>query len=814
MANLSMNVFGPNENVDERGILFYVDAIEAFHRCGGENASRALGIAPAKGFERFAYPVQKGSSWEVSYNFDPALIAQPCNTAGGAERSPALATFCKRMGLLAVSIVDGKESFGLTPLAQAIKRRVITVQEYCFIILGRQALYKDDVYTGKLLSYLGEYLSGNGWAFDLTGFKSHLQTVIGANFVQGAGGKDKERWDLLTNALRFAGLLQYKSSGLNSGTLIVPDDARPIFADIVKNKAMISKTPDDADGIDDYMGSLHTGVIEIIKRNGAGIYSTKYPGLAGLITSVNLPPQETVGLVGVVTGIGADLTASGLRYENTLLSRYVSALVAKPFVVLTGLSGSGKTKLAQAFNNWLTAKISSVGYDFAVGTEFKSGAYKIVAAGSISYKIYIASTQRHRTIPRTIVNQWIDFYKVHHEVWNVDSQNVKDIIKVLPGPDDNYTRGNDGILANIAKEPFVAELDYLASSAIPMSLIVPVGADWTNSEKLLGYPNALDKSEYVMPDTGVLKLMMDAEKNPTLPFFLILDEMSLSHVERYFADFLSAMESGDEIKLYDGDQRYGDKEKTIAVPRRIRVPKNLFVIGTMNVDETTYMFSPKVLDRAQVIEFRVKENEMADFVGHVDANGQWVDGKATKVDLSKLADANGVGKGAKYAESFLKLCLGDENATPKIPSRNEKNPSDQVSTNPLDPPNTIPIREIAMELNRFFPELAKLGTEFGYRSASEIMAFCGYYIDTGASVLDAIDAAIMQKLLPKMHGSQIGLMPTVDKLLEYATEQVQVPDPANPGQNKARDRYPMTKQKLETMKNRLETNGFTSFAEA
>ena len=71
---------------------------------------------------------------------------------------------------------------------------------------------------------------------------------------------------------------------------------------------------------------------------------------------------------------------------------------------------------------------------------------------------------------------------------------------------------------------------------------------------------------------------------------LILDEMNLSHVERYFSDFLSAIESGEEIPLYG-------EEKTLTLP------DNLFTIGTVNVDETTYMFSPKVLDRANTIEF-------------------------------------------------------------------------------------------------------------------------------------------------------------------------------------------------------------------
>ena len=391
--------------------------------------------------------------------------------------------------------------------------------------------------------------------------------------------------------------------------------------------------------------------------------------------------------------------------------------MAKPFVVLTGLSGSGKTKLAQAFTKWIAAE-------------------------------------------------------------------------------------------NTVK-------------------VIPVGADWTNSEKLLGYPNALDKTEYVMPDTGVLKLMMDAEKNSKLPFFLILDEMNLSHVERYFADFLSAMESGDEIKLYDGDQRYGNKEKTIAIPRRIRVPKNLFVIGTMNVDETTYMFSPKVLDRAQVIEFRVKHNEMADFVGHwEDANhnicestaagATWVAGKATQIDLSKLADANGVGKGAKYAESFLEQAL----------KRGEKKPSDQPvpaapAGHPANPDTgRIPLQEIAKTLNAFFKELAALGAEFGYRSASEILSFCGYYLDTGAKIDEAIDAAIVQKLLPKVHGSRRKLVEYLKAMWKLCLkdgktstlETLFAPNSTLTVEGEAK--YPLSAEKISRMYKAAIENGFASFAEA
>lgn len=83
--------------------------------------------------------------------------------------------------------------------------------------------------------------------------------------------------------------------------------------------------------------------------------------------------------------------------------------------------------------------------------------------------------------------------------------------------------------------------------------------------------------------------------------------MNLSHVERYFADFLSHMETPDLIFVLDG------------YPGVLRYPENLFVVGTVNIDETTYMFSPKVLDRANVIEFKPEENSVLDlFVNPAD----------------------------------------------------------------------------------------------------------------------------------------------------------------------------------------------------
>lgn len=330
-----------------------------------------------------------------------------------------------------------------------------------------------------------------------------------------------------------------------------------------------------------------------------------------------------------------------LTYSESFVRRFIAAVQAKNFVVLTGLSGSGKTQLAMAFCEWMT---------------------------------------------------------------------------------NRQIQGNSN------------------------AKLVAVGADWTNNEKMLGYPDAMHMGRYVHPDTGILDLVLSAAKNPSNPYFLVLDEMNLSHVERYFADFLSAMESGDSLRLH------GASDVMDGVPPSIVIPKNLWVIGTMNVDETTYMFSPKVLDRAQVLEFRVSAADMAAYLG---------DGVADET------------------------------------------------------------------LKDFFPELAAVGTEFGYRTAKEFKSYVESAQKLGAPDEEALDAAIMQKLLPKLHGSRKQLAPVLKKLWELCLKRdengrVQPNKLENAVRNDTADhydfdvnaRYPLSAQKIFRMYVSAEANGFASYAEA
>nr|MBK7069437.1 hypothetical protein [Deltaproteobacteria bacterium] len=119
--------------------------------------------------------------------------------------------------------------------------------------------------------------------------------------------------------------------------------------------------------------------------------------------------------------------------------------------------------------------------------------------------------------------------------------------------------------------------------------------DWRDPTGLLGYFNALHAEPTFQPEPA-LRLAIAASRNPGKPYFLLLDEMNLAQVERYFAPFLSAMESGMDLVLHAGDGPIND------VPPSIPWPSNLRIGGTVNMDETTHSFSDKVLDRAFTIE--------------------------------------------------------------------------------------------------------------------------------------------------------------------------------------------------------------------
>lgn len=126
---------------------------------------------------------------------------------------------------------------------------------------------------------------------------------------------------------------------------------------------------------------------------------------------------------------------------------------------------------------------------------------------------------------------------------------------------------------------------------------VAVRPDWTDPTGLLGFVNALsDPPSYQLAET--LTFLLQADLDRTRPYFLCLDEMNLARVEHYFAPFLSAMESPAL-----GLRIHAESDAVDNVEPLLDWPQNLFIFGTVNMDESTHPFSDKVLDRAFTFEF-------------------------------------------------------------------------------------------------------------------------------------------------------------------------------------------------------------------
>lgn len=332
--------------------------------------------------------------------------------------------------------------------------------------------------------------------------------------------------------------------------------------------------------------------------------------------------------------------------------------------------------------------------------------------------------------------------------------------------------------------------------------IVPVGANWTENRNIVGYYNVLTK-EY--QHTQSLDLILKASNDISKPYFLILDEMNLSHVERYFSDFLSAMESEEKIPLHKAT------DEDIGVPKELEIPKNIFIVGTVNIDETTYMFSPKVLDRANVLEFKTFEDiSISDFIkknhpklefkGDVD----YLENVLSDPDLRKdiLSFINKDFSNVEYKEAYTIVEKDEE--------ENEINSTTEFNTYNV-------LNEIIDTLTKINEYLKGNGSsfEFGYRTVNEVLAFMyvAWKYEREQEVWNNwrryLDAQILQKILPKIHGSQMILGETLDNLLIFCLDVESIDD--IPKINIDDSPYPKSAKKLMQMKDVLENQRYVSF---
>jgi len=307
--------------------------------------------------------------------------------------------------------------------------------------------------------------------------------------------------------------------------------------------------------------------------------------------------------------------------------------------------------------------------------------------------------------------------------------------------------------------------------------LVPVGSDWTDPRNLLGFRNPFGKPR-ALPGgqttnetydiTGTLSLFLAATHpdRRTLPHFLILDEMNLSHVERYFSPFLSLLEANrsivgdDKLALLDAaavaliaDVLEVDAPGTLEAEaartlaqggKGLPFSPNVFIIGTVNVDETTYMFSPKVLDRAHVIELR--SVSPGTYIRGVDQEEEGIEARAALVILQgatarrRAELPSDVTPYRHLADVGAALAM-DPAALDKLAAATEKL---------LDGAYTL---------------LAPLGFGFGFRVVNEVFDYLIAWLRAMHTIADgdpsffegwqdALDKAFLQKVLPKLHGNR------------------------------------------------------------
>ena len=263
--------------------------------------------------------------------------------------------------------------------------------------------------------------------------------------------------------------------------------------------------------------------------------------------------------------------------------------------------------------------------------------------------------------------------------------------------------------------------------------MVQVKPNWHDSADLLGYRSAIKDNEYI--GTKLVKFLFRAYAYPNTPFFLCLDEMNLAPVEQYFAEFLSAMES---LKPVDKDDVDGKGEFTSdrvidldpdqdsnlydlgcewtaaynwVKAHGFTIPKNLFVVGTVNMDETTCQFSRKVLDRAMTIE--MTDASFADY------------GKVTEPDFDNLLEAGIIEKLIKRPVRIKVLDEDDAKADSTL-----------------------------MAVQRC---LEKTPFAVAFRFANEYMLYkraIKEFDPDGTMKVDSLDHVVLMKVLPRISGEK------------------------------------------------------------
>lgn len=294
--------------------------------------------------------------------------------------------------------------------------------------------------------------------------------------------------------------------------------------------------------------------------------------------------------------------------------------------------------------------------------------------------------------------------------------------------------------------------------------LVPVRPDWSDGSDLFGHRDL--NGNFI--EGPVCAAFNEAIGSPDKPVFLCLDEMNLARVEYYLSDFLSVIES--RKKREDGSIYTSE-----IVQYKNGIPDNLYIVGTVNMDETTFPFSKKVLDRANTIEF-------------------------SYVNLEPIFDAG------EETESPIELSNEYLRAEYLILTRDCVDEKDYVT-------------DVCAELKRINEILVKANLHIGYRVRDEIVFYLLNNRKAGnlLSHEAAFDNEIMQKILPRVQGSATMIRDMLVELFKFCMGNnsgldIESGHVGKKMQNLTSNaKYAESAKKIAYMMTRFEEDGFTSY---
>ena len=647
-------------NITDKIKTCFVEAIDKFDKeVFSKGIIDDLAIALGDAFQRYTYPVYSGNATEYTIK----SLNNEVTTKTGNKQSPAYVTYCKKMGLLKT---DGTTCFELTPLGRALKDGDILLKEYALLYMSKQGVFVDGVYRGNLLIDVAEFFNKY----------SYITTELLSEYIAQKYNKSdfsKTRFDIIIGALSAANLLT-KVGNANTYVLsgIYPASVLRYLYD---NREKISAAClDSDDAYSYYIGNFENGLLDVLNSSSVELIKDEYPNLTKYIHSTS-------------------------KRSNILLTKsshfsYLAALRTKPFMLLAGISGTGKSRIVRE----------------------------------------------------------LAFKSCPPELQDEDA--------TTPG---NY-------------------------------LMVEVKPNWHDSTEILGYySNIAGQYQY----TKFVKFLVKAMMFPNVPFFVCLDEMNLAPVEQYFAEFLSVLETrkkgengittgvlvGPEafasIRNAEAGNGYVAKylcpELNINIPYHIYknpslakvgliLPDNVFIIGTVNMDDTTHQFSRKVIDRAMTIEM----------------NGE---------DLNQM-----------FGGSCALQYLPEDQIMPLSEFQPKYVNADEVMEEHPEAAETLQT-ELVAKLEAINACLKNTPFQVSYRVLNEMCIYAGVMLDDGKEVNEAIAAAVDQitlmKILPRIEGDEdMFVADNENKLMQL---------------QKCFAEKSASYKKLEEMITRLKSSSFTRF---